>query len=85
MVCLINNWNSYILRVDLLPDAEYEEMRRILAKYDYDIRDCDAVVEVLKTKGNSCKMVGLSYDKETKTYKEVVKTKVELVETKKRR
>lgn len=74
-----------ILRVDLLPDAEYEEIKRILAKYDYDIRDCDAIVEVLKTKGNACKMVGLSYDKETKTYKEVVKTKVEIVETKKRR
>lgn len=74
-----------IMRTDLLPDNEYDEMRKILAKYDYDINDCSAVVEVLKTKGNACKMVGLKYDFETKTYKEVGKKKVEILDVKKRR
>lgn len=74
-----------ILRTDLLPDAEYEEMRKILAKYDYDIRDCDAVVEVLKTKGNACKMVGLKYNFETKVYEEVSKKETSINENKRRR
>ena len=74
-----------IMRTDLLPENEYDEMRKILAKYDYDINDCSAVVEVLKTKGNACKMVGLKYDFETKTYKEVGKKKVEILDVKKRR
>ena len=45
--------------------------------YDnYDINDCDAVVEVIKTKGNSCKMVGLMYDRELK--KVITLCKVEM-------
>lgn len=73
-----------IMRTDLLPESEYEEMRKILAKQDYDIDDCGAVVEVLKTKGNSCKMVGLRYDLETKTYREVPKKQIICEEKKKR-
>ena len=62
-----------IMRTDLLPTQEYEEMRKVLARSEYNIDDCDAIVEVLKTKGNSCKMVGLKYNRDTKTYTEVPK------------
>lgn len=57
-----------IIRTDLLPDSELKEIGSIVAKNNYDINDCDAVVEVIKTKGNSCKMVGLLYDRELKKY-----------------
>lgn len=57
-----------IIRTDLLPDNELKEIGSLIAKNNYDINDCDAVVEVIKTKGNSCKMVGLIYDRELKKY-----------------
>lgn len=59
-----------IIRTDLLPESELKEIGTVLAKNNYDINDCDAVVEVIKTKGNSCKMVGLKYDFELKKYYE---------------
>ena len=59
-----------IIRTDLLPESEFREVGSVLAKNSYDIADCDAVVEVIKTKGNSCKMVGLKYDRELKKYYE---------------
>lgn len=59
-----------IIRTDILSDAEKEEIGYLLYKNDYCIDRCDGVVEVIKTKGNACKMVGLVYDKEFKTYKE---------------
>ena len=73
-----------IMRTDLLPESEYEEMRKVLAKYEYDISDCGTVVEVLKTKGNSCKMVGIRYNFETKTYMEVPKKEIKIEEKRKR-
>ena len=74
-----------IIRTDLLGEQEKEEIGYILAKNDYNIKKCDAIVEVIKTKGNSCKMVGLKYNKETKTYCEAEKEKVIFEEKKKRR
>lgn len=62
-----------IIRTDILPEDEKESIGKVLANYDYDIDECDGIVEVLKTKGNSCKMVGLKYDADLKTYKEVPK------------
>lgn len=59
-----------IIRTDLLPDDEKEEVGNILAKNSYDVNDCDAIIEVLKTKGNNCKMVGLKYNVAQKTYYE---------------
>lgn len=59
-----------IMRTDILSDAEREEISYLLYKSGYNLDRCDGVVEVIKTKGNSCKMVGLVYDKEFKTYKE---------------
>ena len=60
-------------------------MRKLLAKSSYDIDECDAIIEVLKTKGNACKMVGLKYNFETKIYEEVSKKEVLINENKKRR
>ena len=59
-----------IIRTDILPDVEKDEIGYLLYKNNYNIERCDGVVEVIKTKGNACKMVGLVYDKELKTYKE---------------
>ena len=62
-----------IMRKDMLNDSDLEEVKKVLLLNDYDIERCDSILEVLKTKGNACKMVGLVYDKETKTYKEAYK------------
>ena len=59
-----------IIRTDILPESEKDEIGYLLFKNNYNIERCDGVVEVIKTKGNACKMVGLVYDKELKTYKE---------------
>ena len=62
-----------IMRKDMLNDNDLEEVKKVLLLNDYDIERCDSILEVLKTKGSACKMVGLVYDKETKTYKEAYK------------
>lgn len=62
-----------IIRTDILPSNEYEEIQHVLFNHGYNIEKCDGIVEVIKTKGNSCKMVGLIYDFQTKTYKEAPK------------
>ena len=59
-----------IMRTDLLNDIDKSEVESALINNNYRIDDCDAVVEVLKTKGNACKMVGLKYNKELKNYYE---------------
>lgn len=59
-----------IMRTDLLNDIDKSEIESALINNNYRIDDCDAVVEVLKTKGNACKMVGLKYNKELKNYYE---------------
>ena len=59
-----------IMRTDLLNEADYNEVGTVLMNNNYNITNCDAVVEVLKTKGNACKMVGLKYNKELKNYYE---------------
>lgn len=62
-----------IMRTDLLNEADTKEVESVLIKNNYDIKDCDAVIEVIKTKGNACKMVGLKYNKEFKNYYEAPK------------
>lgn len=59
-----------IMRTDLLNENDTKEVENVLMNNNYKISDCDAVVEVLKTKGNACKMVGLKYNKELKVYYE---------------
>jgi hypothetical protein len=62
-----------IMRTDLLNEADYKEVETALLNSNYNIHDCDTVIEVLKTKGNGCKMVGLKYNKEIKNYYEASK------------
>lgn len=59
-----------IMRTDLLNDTDKAEVESVLMNNNYKLDNCDAVVEVLKTKGNACKMVGLKYNKELKVYYE---------------
>ena len=62
-----------IMRVDNLSKEDYETIKKELAKNYYDIEECNSVIEVLKTKGNGGKMVGLKYNVENKTYDEINK------------
>lgn len=43
---------------------------KLLEKNGYDLNDCDAVIEVLKTRHNKLGFVGLKYNKKTNTYYE---------------
>lgn len=72
-----------IMRTDLLNDTDYDEMRFMLLKNNYDINQCDSIVEVLKTKGNACRVVGLKYDPELKCYYEAPRLSVSEVQNKK--
>ena len=69
-----------IMRTDLLNEADYNEVESVLIKNNYNIRNCDAVVEVIKTKGNACKMVGLRYNRELKNYFEAPRSNQREVE-----
>ncbi len=62
-------------RIDMLSleSKEYDRFKQDLAKDGFDITKCDNVVEVLKTKGNKNGLVGLVYDRETKTYQQAPK------------
>lgn len=61
-----------IIRVDVLDreDSEFKRLSKLLFKQRYDINQCGTVLEVLKTKGIGCGVVGLIYDKDTKSFKE---------------
>ena len=69
-----------IMRTDLLNAMDKNEVESVLMNNNYRIDDCDAVVEVLKTKGNACKMVGLKYNKETKNYYEAPHCNLEQIQ-----
>lgn len=69
-----------IMRTDLLNEADYNEVGAALMSNSYNITNCDAVVEVLKTKGNACKMVGLKYNKELKNYYEAPRSSAKELE-----
>ena len=59
-----------IMRTDNLSKDDYETIKGELAKNYYEIEKCQSVIEVLKTKGNGGKMIGLTYNSENKTYEE---------------
>ena len=59
-----------IMRTDNLSKDDYETIKNELTKNYFNIEDCQSVIEVLKTKGNGGKMVGLVYNSENKTYEE---------------
>ena len=65
-----------IIRVDNLneDDTEYKRLTKLMAREGYDITKSSSILEILKTKGERCGVVGLVYDPLTKTYKEQEKT-----------
>lgn len=65
-----------IIRTDNLSeeDSEYKRLQKYLAKEGYDIAESSSILEVLKTKGERCGVVGLIYNPLTKTYSEMNKT-----------
>lgn len=74
-----------ILRVDTIQkdSKDYEKLQKELLKEKYNIENVDTVLEVLKTKGERCGLVGLKYLKEIKTYTECEKMTTEEVEKEK--
>lgn len=61
-----------IMRTDNLKkdSKSYEKLEAEMVQEGYDINCVDTILEVLKTKGKSCGLIGLKYDKEKKTYTE---------------
>lgn len=68
-----------ILRVDNIKEKkDYAKLEDELLNEEYDIKETNTVLEILKTKGERCGLVALKYDKKLKTYKEVEKMTSEL-------
>lgn len=65
-----------IIRVDNLTedDSEYKRLEKYMATEGYDISLASSVLEVLKTKGEKCGLVGMIYDSMTKSYKQLSRT-----------
>lgn len=61
-----------IIRVDNLDASsnEYEKLTKDMYKARYDITSTSTILEILKTKGVCCGLVGLVYDKVTKSFTE---------------
>lgn len=59
-----------VMRLDNLEvdSKDYEKLKKDLFKENYDIEKANAVLEILKTKGERCGLVALEFEKETKTY-----------------
>lgn len=74
-----------ILRVDTMQkeSKDYERLQKELLNEKYNIENVDTVLEVLKTKGERCGLVGLKYLKEIKTYVESEKMLQEEIEKEK--
>ncbi len=68
-----------IIRTDNLTedDSEYKRLAKYMTSEGYDITQASSVLEVLKTKGEKCGLVGLIYDPLTKTYKQLPRTMTE--------
>ncbi|MCI8272885.1 MAG: AAA family ATPase [Clostridia bacterium] len=64
-----------ILRVDTIKQdsKSLEKLQKQLLEERYNINEVDTVLEILKTKGERCGLVGLKYIKELKTYVEAAK------------
>lgn len=56
---------------------------KVLEANGYILEDCDAVIEVLKTRHNKLGLVGLKYNKKTNTYYEAKRINNKLEETEK--
>ncbi len=59
-----------IMRLDSLDKGskDYEKLSKDLLQESYDIEKAQAVLEILKTKGERCGLVALGFEKDTKTY-----------------
>lgn len=68
-----------IIRTDNLSedDSEYKRLQKYMTKEGYDITQASSVLEILKTKGEKCGLVGLIYDPMTKSYKQLPRTLTE--------
>ena len=64
-----------IMRLDNVDrESKYSKaFAKLLEKNGYDFSECDAVIEVLKTRHNKLGFVGLKYNKRTNTYYEATK------------
>lgn len=60
-----------IMRTDTMSESEKDILSKYLYENGYLLDNCDSVVEVLKTKGNKNGVVGLVYDRDFKTFREV--------------
>ncbi len=71
-----------ILRVDNINQGskDYEKLEKELLEEGYNIKETNTVLEILKTKGERCGLVALSYDKQTKSYAETMKIPSEIKE-----
>lgn len=60
-----------IMRVDTMnkETPEFERLQKDMLKEQYDIEETGTILEILKTKGVRCGMVGLTYDVNTKDFK----------------
>ena len=60
-----------IMRVDTMnrDNPEYERLRKDMEAEQYNIEETGSVLEVLKTKGMRCGLVGLTYDSDTKDFR----------------
>ena len=56
----VNNMNE--------DDSEYQKLAKEMFNYKYNIRETSTILEVLKTKGVACGLVGLVYDPKLKTF-----------------
>ena len=74
-----------IMRTDLMDkeSLEYKRLRERMFKEKYDIEQSSTILEVLKTKGTRNGLVGLVYDKDTRSFIEQPKMASELLEKKK--
>lgn len=61
-----------IIRVDNLDkdSNEYKRLQKLMFNDGYDIAETSTILEILKTKGVRCGVVGLVYDEITKTFTE---------------
>lgn len=75
-----------IMRIDSMDkdSLEYKKLEVQLLKERFDIEQAGAILEVLKTKGESCGLVPLVYDKVLKTYRGLPQLTEERYEQKKR-
>lgn len=74
-----------IIRLDNVDrESKYSKaFAKLLENNGYDFAECDAIVEVLKTRHNKLGFVGLKYNKKTNTYYEARKINNNLEESEK--